>query len=121
MDNAQFDRQLVGSINLWIRGLRQGYSVAQMIEMVSQHAPEPTASVFCKLAADLQAGGNFEQTLNTLERERPSPSVQRFVETLRTQLQEGGNLADRLETVSTLLESQMDSENWSADLPFTDN
>ncbi|MBZ0275683.1 MAG: type II secretion system F family protein [Anaerolineae bacterium] len=118
MDTTPFDRQLVGSINLWIRGLRQGYSVRQMIEIVSQHAPEPTASAFCKLAEELRAGENFEDTLQRLEREIPSASVQQFTETMRVQLREGGNLADRLEDVNRFLETQVEGENWSDDVHF---
>ncbi len=97
MDVKAFNTQLNDTVLSFIADLRDGYSVLQCIERVSDSAPEPTASEFKLMLEDVQSGTKWPVAIGHMQARVQSKPLGEFIATMHTQLAEGGNLADRLE------------------------
>ncbi len=71
-DTTTFDRQLGDIVWMIINGLRAGYSLKQVFEALSKETPEPAASAFKRLHADLSAGLALDEAFANLKRAVPS-------------------------------------------------
>ena len=92
-DTAAFDRQAGDMVWSLMTGLFAGYSLPQVIKAISIQAPEPTASAFKRLHADLDAGLTLEQGLANLVKVVPSKHLAQVVAVIEEQRKTGGNLA----------------------------
>jgi Flp pilus assembly protein TadB len=106
MDTATFDHQLSNTIRSMIVLLRSGYSVKQCANLLADHAPEPTASVFKNFVSDLENGKNIFDAFEELHKRVPSDLLATVVSVMLKQRAEGGNLADRLEPVALAIEDE---------------
>jgi hypothetical protein len=71
-DTTTFDRQLGDLVWMIINGLRAGYNLKQVFEALSKEVPEPAASAFKRLHADLSAGLTLDEAFANLKRAVPS-------------------------------------------------
>jgi hypothetical protein len=92
-DIAAFDRQVGDLVWSIMTGLRAAYSLPQVIEAISLEAPEPTASAFKRLHAELTSGLPLEQGLANLIKAVPSKHLAQVVAVIEEQCKSGGNLA----------------------------
>jgi hypothetical protein len=92
-DTAAFDRQAGDMVWSMMTGLFAGYSLSQVIEAISIQAPEPTASAFKRLHAELTSGLPLEQGLANLVKAVPSKHLAQVVAVIEEQRKTGGNLA----------------------------
>jgi len=95
-DTVSFDRQVGDLVWSMVTGLRAAYSLPQVIEAISLNAPEPTASAFKRLHADLTSGLPLEQGLANLLKAVPSKHLAQVVAVIQEQRKAGGNLAELL-------------------------
>lgn len=98
-DTLAFERQLGDLAWSITTGLRAGYPLAQVIEAISINAPEPTASAFKRLHADLGAGLSLEQGLANLQKAVPSECLGQVIAAMLEDHETGWMLANRLETL----------------------
>ncbi len=94
---STFDSQLPAIVDVMIEQLRAGYSLSQIFNRLGQTEPDPAGALFRQLMVEVQAGTGYVQALEDQAPRLASAHLGRFVAILRTQLAEGGNLADRLE------------------------
>jgi len=94
---VSFDRQVGDLVWSIVTGLRAAYSLPQVIEAIAINAPEPTASAFKRLDADLKAGLPLEQGLANLHKAVPSAHLGQVIAVIQAQRKTGGNLAELLE------------------------
>ena len=92
-DTTAFDRQAGDMVWSIVTGLYAGYSLPQVIEAIGIEAPEPTASAFRRLHADLDAGLTLEQGLANMLKAVPSKHLKQVVAVIEEQRKTGGNLA----------------------------
>ncbi len=95
-DTLSFDRQLGDLVWSIATGLYAAYSLPQVIEAISINAPEPTASAFKHLHADLKSGLSLDQGLANLHKAIPSERLGQVIAVIQEQRKSGGNLADML-------------------------
>jgi Flp pilus assembly protein TadB len=100
MDTTPLDRQLSDFVYMMVVALRSGYSLRQVWEMMSDRAPEPTASACKGWVADLAAGCTYDQAFANLQEAWSSPYLAQIVGTIKRHGQIGGNLAGQLEPLS---------------------
>jgi Flp pilus assembly protein TadB len=103
MDTATLDRQLGDCVYVLVTALRAGYTLRQILEVMAQVAPEPTASVFQGLLADLEAGCTYDEAFANAQKTWPSPYLAQITETIVQNQQTGGNLANQLDPLSELI------------------
>jgi len=95
-DTVSFDRQAGDLVWSLVTGLHAAYSLPQVIEAISIEAPEPTATAFKRLHADLASGLPLEQGLANLVKAVPSRHLAQVVAVIQEQRKTGGNLAELL-------------------------
>ena len=88
-----YDRQMGDLVWSIMTGLLAAYSLPQVIEAISLEAPEPTASAFKRLHAELTSGLPLEQGLANLIKAVPSKHLAQVVAVIEEQRKSGGNLA----------------------------
>ena len=92
-DTLSFDRQAGDMVWSMMTGLFAGYSLSQVVEALSRSAPEPTASAFKRLHADLTSGLTLEQGLANMLEAVPSRHLAQVIAVIQEQRKTGGNLA----------------------------
>lgn len=95
-----FQNQLPDILNLWVNSLRAGFSVPQAMEAVSREAPEPAATEFKRVVAEISIGIPFETALNNMLSRIESEDLDLVFTAVNIQREVGGNLAEILDTIS---------------------
>jgi type II secretory pathway component PulF len=106
----EFDRQLGDAVWVMTTALRSGYNVKQVVEMLAQEAPEPTASEFKRTLQEIEQGRPMLEALQDLHNRMPSAHFAVIVDALKKQRAEGGNLAERLEPLGEAILKQAGSD-----------
>jgi hypothetical protein len=108
-DTTSFDRQLGDVVWMIINGLRAGYDLRQVFEALSKETPEPAASAFKRLHADLSAGLALDEAIANLKREIPSQHLADVLAIIQQQLQDW-ETADLLEPLREKIIAQAGSD-----------
>jgi tight adherence protein B len=95
----KFEGQLPDNLQMWVNGLRSGYSVLQAIEAISKEAAEPTATEFKRVVKEIQLGIPMEDALAHLLERMPSEDLDLVITAVNIQREVGGNLAEILEVI----------------------
>jgi len=108
-DTTAFDRQLGDVVWMIVSGLRAAYNLEQIADALSKELPEPAASAFRRLHADLRAGLALDEAFANLKRAVPSVHL---AEALAIIQQHGHDYAtaDLLEDLSEHLVAQLGSD-----------
>lgn len=120
MDTLQFNKQYTSTLALFSRALRAGYNVKQAFELIAEHAPEPTKSAFMKLLAKLEAGKNWLEAFDEVSKEQQSPYLDKTLAIFKQQIEEGGNLADRLDNYNREIFTELGDEAWAKQVELED-
>jgi tight adherence protein B len=94
-----FEAQLADNLQMWVNGLRSGYSVLQAIESISKEAAEPTASEFKRVVREVQLGIPMEEAFKHLLERMPGDDLDLVITAVNIQREVGGNLAEILEVI----------------------
>jgi type II secretion system (T2SS) protein F len=120
METTQFNNQLTSTLALFSRALRDGYNVKQALEIIAEHAPEPTKTVFKQLLDKIEEGANWFQAFQEITQDMKSSYFEQLIKTFKVQLDEGGNLADRLDKVNRELYKELGDEAWAKSVDLDD-
>ena len=99
----RFATRFPDAIDLLVRAVRAGHSLAGAIEMISQELPEPIAEEFRKVFEEQKFGMPMRDALLNLAERVPVLDVKFFVTSLLLQRESGGNLAEILDKLSYLI------------------
>ncbi len=108
-DTTAFDRQLGDVVCMIITGIRAGYNLRQVFEALSHEVPEPAASAFKRLHADLSAGLTMDEAFANLKRDVPSKHLADVLAVIQEQRQ-GWETANLLEPLSAAIIAQAGSD-----------
>jgi len=103
----QFEDQLADNLQMWVNGLRSGYSVMQAIESIAKEAAEPTASEFERVVQEVQLGIPLDEALAHLLERMPSEDLDLVITAVNIQREVGGNLAEILEVISDTIRERI--------------
>jgi tight adherence protein B len=96
----RFEDQLPDNLQMWVNGLRSGYSVLQAVEAISREAAEPTQTEFKRVVQEVQLGIPMDEALDHLLVRMPSEDLDLVITAVNIQREVGGNLAEILEIIS---------------------
>jgi len=99
----QFDEQLPEAIDIIIRALRAGYPFDGALKVVSEELPNPVAEEFSVTSAEINYGVTISNALNGMVNRVPSKQLRSFVTAVLVQKETGGNLAEILENISSVI------------------
>lgn len=91
------------ALELMVRGLRSGLPIAETLSVVSTELPGPVGEEFRLVTERIKIGKTMDQALVETAERLGTPEFQFFTITLNIQRETGGNLAETLGNLATVL------------------
>jgi tight adherence protein B len=99
----EFDVQLSSGLELVTRSMRSGHSLISGFQMVGEELGDPIGSEFSIVAEEVRLGLELRDALSNLMRRVDNDNLPYLTTAVLIQRQTGGNLAELLDRLSTLL------------------
>lgn len=102
----KFTLLFANAVDVIVRGIRSGLPVGECLNIIARESPEPVAGVFREIVEAQRLGLNLEQALVRAEELMPTSEMKFFNIVLGIQQQTGGNLAETLSNLSSILRAR---------------
>jgi len=103
----KFTANFPDALELMVRGLRSGLPIAETLSIVSSEVRGPVGEEFKLVTERIKIGQTMDQALQETAERLGTPEFQFFVITLNIQRETGGNLAETLANLATVLRQRM--------------
>ena len=100
---AHFTRKFPDAIELLVRGLRSGLPISETIQVVASEVPGPVGVEFRGVTDKIRIGRTMDAALQETAERLGTAEFQFFCITLAIQRETGGNLAETLSNLATVL------------------
>ncbi|RVT42180.1 type II secretion system F family protein [Sphingobium algorifonticola] len=100
---ALFTKYFPDALELLVRGLRSGLPISETMGIVASEIPGPVGEEFKLISERMKIGRTMDQALQETADRLGTPEFQFFVITLAIQRETGGNLAETLANLATVL------------------
>jgi tight adherence protein B len=100
---AKFAEQFPDAIELLARAVRAGHAFTTGLDLIAKELSEPVATEFRTVYDQQNLGLSVRDALANLSVRVPLPDVRIFVTALQVQRESGGNLAEILDNLSTVI------------------
>jgi tight adherence protein B len=98
-----FERQLPDALDMIARALKAGHALTGGFQMVAMEFAEPARTEFRKTLDEINFGQSYEDALRNMSQRFDSPDLKFFVLSVIIQRQSGGNMAEILEKIGSLI------------------
>jgi len=102
----KFTAAFPDAMDIVVRGIRSGLPVHDSLRVIAREAPEPLAGQFNRLVESIGMGVSMDQALEKMHAEMPTAEVRFFAIVLSIQAKTGGNLAEALGNLSTVIRAR---------------
>lgn len=100
---ARFDEQLPEALDVIKRALKAGHPFAQCLKLIADDMEEPINREFELIFTEINYGSDLRSALLGLIERVPSVSAMAFVTAVLVQKETGGNLAETLERITSVI------------------
>ncbi len=100
---AQFEQQLPDALDMIARSLRAGHAFTGGMQMVVMEFADPARAEFRKTLDEINFGVSYEDALRSMADRVDCPDLKFFALSVIIQRQSGGNLAEILDKISSLI------------------
>jgi tight adherence protein B len=97
------EEQFPIALDVFVRGLRAGHPVAAALELLTVEMPDPIGSEFGYVVDEVTYGAELRDALQNMAERWDSNDMRMFVVSLSIQSETGGNLAEILENLSSVI------------------
>jgi tight adherence protein B len=101
-----FTEEFPNAIDIIVRGIKSGLPVHDCMRLIAAESTEPLATEFRKLMESISVGSSIDQALEKMYARMPTSEVRFFSIVLSIQQKTGGNLAEALGNLSTVLRAR---------------
>jgi tight adherence protein B len=98
-----FTNLFADAIDVIVRGIRTGLPVGECLAIIAHESPDPVGAEFKLLVEEQRLGRTLKQAMERACRRVPTADMKFFAVVLNLQQQTGGNLAETLAGLSSLL------------------
>jgi len=102
----KFTMDFPGATDIIVRGIKSGLPINDCLKVIARESPQPLGEEFGRLVENLGLGMTMEQALEKLYVRMPTPEVRFFSIVLAIQQKTGGNLAEALNNLSSVLRAR---------------
>lgn len=102
----KFVEEFSNAIDVIVRGVKSGLPVSECLKIIARDAQEPVKTEFHLLTEGIRLGLSLEQSLDRMYQRMPVGEVNFFAIVLLIQQQTGGNLAEALGNLASVLRSR---------------
>ena len=104
---AKFNAKFPDAIELLVRGLRSGLPIGETMQVVGKEVDGPVGVEFRSITDKMKIGRTMDVALQETADRLGTPEFQFFVITIAIQRETGGNLAETLANLATVLRMRM--------------
>ncbi len=104
---AKFNAKFPDAIELLVRGLRSGLPISETMAVVGAEVDGPVGEEFRAVSDKMKIGRTMDVALQETADRLGTPEFQFFVITIAIQRETGGNLAETLQNLATVLRQRM--------------
>lgn len=109
--NAQFINQFPDALDIIVRSVRSGFPVTAALQMLAENTENPVRQEFRQVVDDLALGRTLSQALSRLALRINEPDIRFFVVVLAVQQETGGNLAEIINNLSSVIRKRKQLKN----------
>lgn len=102
----KFTSQFPDALDVITRGIKSGLPVHDCLKMIARESAEPLASEFQRLVEGLGMGVGMDQALEKMFERMPTSEVRFFAIVVAIQSKTGGNLAEALGNLSSVIRAR---------------
>jgi tight adherence protein B len=99
----QFEEQLPDALELLTRSMRAGHALATGFQLVGEELADPIGHEFALVSEEIRLGLDIRDALENLMHRTENPDLPYFATAVLIQRQTGGNLAELLDKLGSLL------------------
>ncbi|MDO1558969.1 type II secretion system F family protein [Brevundimonas sp. 2R-24] len=102
----KFSGEFANAVDIIVRGIRSGLPVNDCLKIIARESPAPLGPEFQRLIENVAVGVPLDQALEKMYVRMPTPELRFFTIVIAIQQKTGGNLAEALANLSTVLRSR---------------
>lgn len=102
----KFTEAFSDAIDIIVRGIKSGLPVHDCLKIIGKESPEPLAGEFRRMVENVGMGMAMDQALEKMYERMPTSELRFFAIVLAIQQKSGGNLAEALNNLSTVLRAR---------------
>ena len=99
----RIQEQFPVAIDVFVRGIRAGHPIAAALDLLTVELPDPIGSEFGIVVDEVTYGAELREALHDMAERWDNDDMRMFVVSLSVQSETGGNLAEVLENLSTVI------------------
>lgn len=99
----KFSENFADALDIIVRGVKTGLPLSECLKIISREAPQPVSGEFATLVEGIAVGVDLEEGMHRMIRRMPAPELNFFAIVLIIQGKSGGNLAEALQNLSSVL------------------
>lgn len=103
---AKFSLEFPNAVDVIVRGIKSGLPVHECFKIIARESPAPLGPEFQRLVEGLGVGMTLEQSLDRMYARIPTPELRFFAIVIAIQQKTGGNLAEALGNLSSVLRAR---------------
>jgi len=104
---AQFERQFVDSLGIAARALRAGHPLVGAFQLIAQEVDDPLGSVFGEICQEQALGLDLQDSIQRAASTSDNVDLKLFATAVGIQITSGGNLAELMDTLASVMRSRM--------------
>ncbi len=98
-----FEKQLVDALGVAARSLRAGHPLVGAFQIISEEIGEPLNNAFYQICQEQSLGLDLRSSIRKVAKATGNNEFKLFATAVAIQLQSGGNLADLMDTLSSII------------------
>jgi len=102
----KFTEEFPNAMDILVRGIKSGLPVHDGLKIIGKECPAPLGPEFQRLVENIGVGMSVEGGLEKMSERVPSPELRFFTIVIAIQAKTGGNLAEALNNLSTVLRAR---------------
>ena len=102
----KFTAEFSNALDIIVRGIKSGLPVHDCLKIIARESPDPLGGEFRRLVENLGMGMSIDQALEKTWERMPTSELRFFAIVLAIQQKAGGNLAEALGNLSTVIRAR---------------
>lgn len=102
-----FERQLVDALGVAARALRAGHPLVGAFQLIAEEIGEPLGSIFGQIYHQQAFGSDLKDSIRSAAKTNRNTEFKLFATAVSVQLQSGGNLADLMDSLASVVRSRI--------------
>jgi tight adherence protein B len=104
---ARFERQFVESLGIAARALRAGHPLVGAFQSISEEIPDPVGRIFGEICQEQALGLDLRDSIRRVADATRNTDMRFFATAVSIQMSTGGNLAEVMDSLSSVMRSRM--------------